>query len=141
MSSSRTGTFEVDPGALHLAAVSGDLPRVRALLTAGWDINEFDEFGKTALHYAADEEHLDVVRHLLESGANVNAADARTIGNTPLANVAGSCSLELAQILIAAGADPTIRGWMGLDALYRAGKRVNDEGRRVYELLEKSARR
>jgi hypothetical protein len=45
------------------------------------------------------------------------------------------------QILIAAGADPTIRGWMGLDALYRAGKRVNDEGRRVYELLEKSARR
>jgi ankyrin repeat protein len=137
MSSSRT----VDPDALHLAAVSGDLPRVRALLAAGWDINEFDEFGKTALHYAADEEHLDVVRHLLESGANVNAADARTIGNTPLANVAGSCSLELAQILIAAGADPTIRGWMGLDALYRAGKRMNDEGRRVYELLEKSARR
>jgi len=140
MSSSGTESFEVEPDALHLAAVSGDLPRVRALLAAGRDINEFDEFGKTALHYAADEEHLDVVRHLLDAGANVNAADERTIGNTPIANVAGSCSFELAQMLVNAGADPAIRGWMGLDALYRAGKRVNDEGLRVYELLKKSAR-
>src|SRR3954469_658353 len=108
MSSSGTESFEAEPDALHLAAVSGDLPRVRALLAAGRDINEFDEFGKKALHYAADEEHLDVVRHLLAAGANVNAADESTIGNTPLANGPGSCSFDLAQMLIYAGANPTI---------------------------------
>lgn len=43
--------------------------------------------------------------------------------------------------LLAQGADPTIRGWMQLSALDRAGKRQKDEGRRVYELLSRHAQR
>jgi len=114
---------------------------VKTLLAEGCDINEFDDFGKTALHYAADEEHLDLVRYLLQAGANVNAADERWIGNTPLTNVAGSCSLELARLLIDAGADPMSPGWTRLTAVYHASQRSDDEGRLVYKLLEATARR
>lgn len=122
---------------LHSAALAGELAEVQMLLQAGQNANEFDDFGKTPLHYAADEGHLTIVQQLLESGADVNAADVRTIGNTPLGNVADDCSFELATILIDAGADPSIPGWMQITPIYRASKRTDDEGRRVYALLSK----
>jgi ankyrin repeat protein len=120
---------------LHLAAVVGDLDKVRQLVAEGFDINAFDEFGKTALHYAVDEEHLEVARLLIRSGADVNARSEQMIGDTPLAAAAGTCSLEMAKLLVEAGADPTIRGWMQLNALDRAGDRKQGDGLLVYELL------
>jgi ankyrin repeat protein len=120
---------------LHYAALVGESAAVRDLLRAGQNIDEFDDFGKTPLHYAATEGHLLVVQQLLEAGADVNAADVRTIGNTPLGDVAGECSFELATILIDAGADPGVPGWMKITPLYRASKRSDEEGRRVHALL------
>src|SRR5262245_61394449 len=92
-------------GELHLAAVLGDLAKVRQLLAAGRDVNAFDEFGKSPLHYAVEEEHLEVAQILLRSGANVDAHDETMIGDTPLGSVAGSCSMGMAKLLIDAGAD------------------------------------
>ena len=126
---------------LHLAAQDGDIQEVSQLLRDGYQPNVFDELGKTPLHYAAERGHLDVMRLLLASGADVNAHDERVIGNTPLREVAGDCSFEVATILVDAGADPTIPGWMQITALHKAQERKKPEGARVRQLLEQTAQR
>ena len=132
-------TFEKDD--LHFYAQDGDVQKVKELILSGAKVNSFDEIGKTPLHYAAENEHIEVIRLLLDEGADVNAHKETYIGNTPLSEVAGSCSFDVAKILIEAGADPTIPGWMQLTALHRAEQRKKPEGKKVYELLLKTARR
>ena len=126
---------------LHSAAANGDLASVRELLNRDGNPNQFDDGGCTPLHYAAQGEHHDVLRALLAAGANVNARDTDNIGNTAIAHVAGNCSLETARILIEAGADPTIRGWMQLNALDQSGERKRGDGPKVHALLTEAAKR
>lgn len=126
---------------LHFAAMDGDLPKVKELITSGYSINVFDEIGKTPLHYAVKNNHMEVADFLIKSGADVNIHDESQIGNTPLAEVAENCSLATAQLLINAGADPTIRGWMQLNALDRAKDRKRGDGPAVYQLLVETAKK
>ena len=105
----------------------------------GSDINAFDSLGKTALHWAAKGEHLTVVAFLIKHGADVNARHEPTIGDTVLGEIAGNCSFEMARVLVDAGADPSIRGWMQLNALDRAKERKRGDGPRVYALLMAAA--
>jgi ankyrin repeat protein len=130
---------------LHQAAEAGDLPVVENLVSHGCEINAFDELGKTPLHYAVLREHFAVIEYLLRHGADVNAHDERVIGNTPLGEAAGTCSVQLAQLLLNFGADPSLRGWMQLNALDRAKVRKRKEGtgsagQAIYQLLEEAAR-
>lgn len=124
---------------LHWAAGAGDLELVKALVAEGCDPNAFDDMGWTALHHAAREEHLEIAAFLLESGAQVDARCESLIGDTPLGTAADECSLEMARLLIAAGADPTVHGWMQLNALDRAGRRRRGDGPLVYALLVEAA--
>lgn len=124
---------------LHFAAQDGDVEAVKQLLKEGYQPNLFDELGKTPLHYAAERGHVGVLKLLLASGADVNAHDESVIGNTPLREIADNCSFEVANILIDAGADPTIPGWMQLTALHQARQRTSPEGLRVRQLLENAA--
>jgi len=131
---------------LHRAAKAGDLPTVQELLGRGSAVNAFDELGKTPLHYAVLGEHFAVVDYLLRHGADINAHDERLIGDTPLGEAASTCSLRMARLLVASGADPTVRGWMQLNALDRAGQRkssegTGSEGQAVYEFLREAARK
>jgi ankyrin repeat protein len=131
---------------LHRAAEEGDLQAVQELLGRGDPVNAFDELGKTPLHYAVLAENIPVVEFLLRRGADINARDERVIGNTPLAEAAGTCSLAMAMRLVAAGADPTIRGWMRRNAVDRAQRRKKQEGiggvgQAVYEFLREAARK
>ena len=123
---------------LHFAALEGDVEKVSQLLNEGYQPDPFDGLGSTPLHYAAKRGHLDVMRLLLAAGADVNAHDESVIGNTALGDVA-SCTIEVANMLVDAGADPTIPGWMQLTALDKARERKKPEGLRVRELLEKAA--
>lgn len=116
--------------------MDGDLDRVISLVAAGYDVNAKDsDLALTPLHYAVQCEHLEVARFLLNAGADVNANDEATIGNTPLSEVAGECSIPMAELLLSAGADPLIPGWMQLNALHRASKRTDATGRKVYAIL------
>ncbi len=128
------------PNPLHFAAHDGDLAAVKRLVEEGTDVNTFDEIGFTPLHYAAEADRLDVAAYLLEHGADVNARHEPTIGNTPLGGVAGDRSIAMARLFVEAGADPTIRGWMGLNALDRAKARKRGDGPDVYSLLVETSR-
>ncbi len=127
---------------LRSAAADGDLARVKKLVEKGYDANAFDEdLSRTALHYAVEGGHVEVVKYLLSVGADVNAHEEAKIGETPLGQVAANCSYEMAELLVNAGANPTIPGWMRLTPLDRARDRKKEEGRRVYKLLDEIARK
>jgi ankyrin repeat protein len=126
---------------LHFAAGEGNLGRVQQYLAEGCAPSAFDELGLTPLHYAARGEHFDVVRVLLAQGARVNACDSARAGDTVLADVAQTCSLKMAQLLLDAGSDPTTPGCMGMNALHRSEKRKRDEGPAVHALLCRAAGR
>ena len=110
----------------------------RRLIASGLPL---DEIGRTPLHYAVVAESVEMATLLLDAGAAVNAHDEAHADNTPLAEVAGRCSFEIAEVLIVNGADPAIPGWMRLIALDRAAGRKRPEGWRVFELLQNAATR
>jgi ankyrin repeat protein len=87
------------------------------------------------LHYAAEGEHLEVVKLLIANGANVNAICEPMIGTTPLAHVAQTCSLKMAELLLRAGASPTLSIGLSRNAIEAAKNRKRGEGPRVYELM------
>lgn len=116
---------------LHWAVQRGDVEEVKRLVSLGDDPNAFDSsihMGWTPLHYAVIDGHLEIMQLLLAAGADVNANDESVIGNTPLREVAENCSYEVAKLLIDAGADPTIPGWMQLTAIHVAQERKKPEG-------------
>lgn len=117
-----------DPAAQLFAAIeSGDLPGVKRLMETGVDPNARLDDGPTALMMAISrgtrsdpEPDLEVMQALLDAGADSNAImvdqDDR-IGYTPLmmaAYVAGTTGQpEIVQMLLDAGADPTLRDEAG----------------------------
>jgi len=125
--------FEKDQ--LHFAARDGNLEKARELLSAGSDVNAFDGLSMTPLHYAAEAGFTEMMMLLLKSGADPNAHESAKLGNTPLREIASECTFEVAKVLIDAGSDPSIPGWMQITALDLSGKRLSPEGKRVHSLL------
>lgn len=97
---------------LHHAAASGDLDTVRALLDAKAKPSPRNGHNLAPLHRAAEHGHADIVRCLLERGAAVNArGNAMGIIRetpTPLSLAAAERHREVAEILLAHGADPNL---------------------------------
>jgi ankyrin repeat protein len=87
---------------------------------------------------AARGDHVAAVEFLIEAGADVNAHDEQRIGNTAINEVAGDGSFTMIEVLLNAGANPNIRGWMQLNALDRARSRNRTPA--IYTMLELAAR-
>ena len=86
------------------AAMSADVAAVRALLTAGEDVNAAQGDGMTALHWASRRGENEMVRMLLAAGANVRATTR--LGNyTPLLLASQGGHAAAIDALVAAGAD------------------------------------
>jgi ankyrin repeat protein len=125
----------IDTGTdLHLAAKDGDVETVKRLLLEGANLEaRYD--GNTALVLAV--QHPNVVKALLEAGADVNSRNSD--GYTPLNKAAlgnAGSVLEVATILIAAGANPNTRdvinqtalGWANHHKNHKLATYLRDQG-------------
>lgn len=97
--------------------------RIIALLEAGTDVHATDKNGVTALHHAVRFRNLIAVKTLIEHGADVNQVCRRS-GSTPLHRAVTQTGApgtagkrrevsEIVQLLLAAGADPSITNKSG----------------------------
>ena len=126
-------------GQLHQAASDGNVDEIKRLLQTEHLklINVFDEMSHTPLMRAAIGGQVEAVKLLIAAGADINAHDNSRIGNTAINEVAGDGDFEMIEVLLEAGADPTIRGWMNLNALDRARHRSRSPA--IYTMLESAA--
>ena len=125
--------------ALVDAALSGDLPKVQALLKQGADIEATAYEGLTPLEAAAKQGHLDVLEYLIDHGAAVNGTGHSN--ETALGDAAIYEHTDCVRYLISKGGEirSTAEWRQGLlDAirkdnkpeLYDLVKEVNDRERR-----------
>ncbi len=89
-------------GEIQDAAATGDLERVRALVSAAPTAVNTRDRGTTALHEAARAGHLVIVKFLIENGAALNATDIS--GATPLRLAIGYHRADVALFLKQQGA-------------------------------------
>jgi len=96
---------------LMLAALKGQLERMRALIDRGAAIHQQ---GWSPLHYAATGPSVAAVRLLLDKGAPVDARAAN--GSTPLMMAARYGEEKSVLLLVERGADLAARNAQGMDA-------------------------
>lgn len=96
---------------LMYAALHGDIELIRLLLKRGAQVNMG---GWTPMHYAAVSGRTDVLALLLEHHAYIDAPSAN--GTTPLMMAAREGRMAAVKLLVAEGADPSLRNEAGLGA-------------------------
>ena len=96
---------------LMLAAVKGQLETVKQLTKKGALVNRA---GWTPLHYACSGPDNGVAAWLLKQGADINARSAN--GTTPLMMAARYGAMDLAGVLLKAGADASLVNVQNLSA-------------------------
>ncbi len=102
---------------LILAAREGQGDIARALVDAGAQVNQRNRFGETALMLAVFKGNKEIALYLLDKGAAI-----RQKGWTPLLYAAFGGQVDMAQMLLARGADPNERSDNGTTPLMLAAK-------------------
>ena len=90
--------------ALWAAARAGDAKTLESILAKGVDPNANNEIGITALWLAASKGHLAAVKALVKHKADVNTRD-KIWYQTPLSQAISQGHLEMAKVLLEAGAE------------------------------------
>lgn len=117
------------------AAARGDLKLVQKLIERGSAVDDQDSDGDTAFKAAAVAGRLDVARYLIEKGAALDKR-AGILESTPLICASEMGHVEIIQLLLARGADPTLRDKNGLTALMIAERNGHKQ---IAEFLRKAA--
>ncbi|KAJ6264017.1 Ankyrin-1 [Drechslerella dactyloides] len=110
--------------ALYAAALSGSLPLVQTLLRKGADVNKGGrgDWGYP-LTAAASQGHINVVRALIRAKANVNAQQQTELGGRGISALEAaieSRDLPTFRVILDAGGDPNVQGWLYPNGLYAA---------------------
>ena len=110
---------------LHLAGHYGHLDIVRLLVESGADIEAraLNAVGNTPLGAAVWGHRPDVVAYLISRGADLEAKNR--FGQSPLHRAIRRGAVEVARILIDAGADPASEDGEGVTALAIAERQAN----------------
>ncbi len=116
--------------ALHVAADLGKTDLVRFYIDAGLGVNSQNKSKATPLHGASLGGHKDTANALVELGAKLN-----TLTKDGYAPIHMAKNLEVIKLLMAAGADPTLKDGNGKDAFLHALER-HDADTALY-LLDK----
>jgi ankyrin repeat protein len=114
---------------------SGSIERLQKYLsTPGVDINDRPGTDEAMLDYAAEQNQATVARFLLEHGARVDATQSHgsTAGYTALHRAAIVDAAEVAQLLLASGAEVNFHGPLGITPLMLA---ASNGSRRTAEVL------
>lgn len=136
------GSYAGD-GSLALAAMSGDLKVVEALLAAGKGPDEpqkksdIDQ-GFTPLMWAANRRHIQVAQRLLAAGANVDAV-AQDGSTAAMLTAKGSPEdLKMLEVLCAFQPDIHKKDWRGRSVIREARDREKNSGRpEMRQILER----
>ena len=127
---------------LTCLGVNGDASSLRAVLSAGVDVNAKDEYGYTALHAAAEadwrEDNDGRMLILLENGADLRAR-AYDEQRTPLMLAAAEGFASQLQRLVEWGAEVDAQDSMGLTPLMLAVDQSLEPEKKVNALLEAGA--
>ena len=102
--------------ALMFSAFNGHSEIVLFLLDAGAEINLTDYLGRTALLYGSTGPFPETVKILLDHGADPNMVDSDE-HFSPLMHAAAEGHLEVLKVLIAGGADRSLRDVDGDNAV------------------------
>ncbi|MDH3457878.1 MAG: SDR family NAD(P)-dependent oxidoreductase [Gemmatimonadota bacterium] len=118
---------------LHEAIMQGDLQAVRALIEAGADVNAREGMGGSSpLITAATFGETQAVSTLIEAGAAINQQNNE--GSTALLAAAFMAHADIVELLLAAGADKSIRNAGGVTALDVVAPPF-EELRNLYDLV------
>jgi ankyrin repeat protein len=119
---------------MMLAARSGSVEKVLALLGAGAGVQQRDQQGATALALAsASNADALVVRVLLDAEADPNITDAQ--GVSPLMKAVERGSLPKVVALLNSGAVPMSKDAVGRTAFDRARARTDEAGGKIASVL------
>lgn len=122
------------PTALLRAAASGQAAVVRSLARAHAQVDARTSWNGTALMVAAANGNIEIVRALLDAGADVNARSGNRC-TALLFAVDNAGDAALVEVLLAAGADPSLRSNAGESPLSKA----RQKGRTEAETLLRAA--
>ena len=122
-----------DESPLMLAALRGHTDLVKKLIDRGADVNKT---GWTPLHYAATNGHLEIMNLLLEHHAYIDAESPNA--TTPLMMAAHYGSADAVRLLLAAGADPTLKNQLGMNAIDFALKAERKEAANLIASVRRS---
>ncbi len=123
---------------LLMAAAQGNLMVVQRALANGANINNKDASNNTfdtALHKAIDKNHNHVVRYLL-SCKQLNINQQNRFGFTPLQAAVVGNNLSIAKLLLALGADASIKDTFNRD-VFDVAKEIDTSG--LVEEIDRTA--
>lgn len=118
----------------YTAAKEGRLQQVKAMLSAGMNVNSKNPAGRTALMGAAYNGNRKVVKVLVVEGADLNQVDAQ--GKTALMMAVANARIDVVAELLKGGADVKVEDKNKKTAMALAEK---TENKALIKLLESAA--